>query len=127
MMDFGAARLTMVDSQLRPNKVTDPAVLDAFLAVPRERFVPPALRAAAYVDDDIPIGDVRVLMQPMVLARLIRRAAIGAGDVAEHGRVVAVFGDGIGMSRAALMTHSNSVLSSRHVCDAAVEDLPGFE
>src|SRR5258708_30437059 len=71
MIDFGAARLTMVDSQLRPNKVTDLAVLDAFLTVPRERFVPPALRAAAYVDDDIPIGDGRFLMQPMVLARLL--------------------------------------------------------
>src|SRR5260221_6404877 len=80
MIDFGAARLTMVDSQLRPNKVTDLAVLDAFLTVPRERFVPPALRAAAYVDDDIPIGDGRFLMQPMVLARLVQLAAIGPGD-----------------------------------------------
>src|SRR5258708_37310475 len=80
MMDFGAARLTMVDSQLRPNKVTDPAVLDAFLTVPRERFVPPALRAAAYVDDDIPIGDGRFLMQPMVLARLLQLPPLGPGD-----------------------------------------------
>src|SRR6185437_6136321 len=55
MIDSGAARLTMVESQLRPNKVTDQRVLDAFLAVPRERFVPPALASAAYVDDDLPL------------------------------------------------------------------------
>ena len=80
MIDFGAARLTMVESQLRPNKVTDEAVLDAFLAVPRERFVPPALASAAYVDDDLPLGGGRFLMQPMVLARLIQLAQIGADD-----------------------------------------------
>jgi protein-L-isoaspartate(D-aspartate) O-methyltransferase len=80
MIDFAAARLTMVESQLRPNKVTDQAVLDAFLAVPRERFVPPALAAMAYVDDDLPLGGGRFLMQPMVLARLIQLAQIGPDD-----------------------------------------------
>ena len=80
MIDYAAARLTMVESQLRTNKVMDEAVLDAFLAVPRERFTPPALRGAAYVDDDLPLGGGRYLMQPMVLARLLQLAAIGRGD-----------------------------------------------
>jgi protein-L-isoaspartate(D-aspartate) O-methyltransferase len=80
MIDFGAARLTMVESQLRPNKVTDQPVLDAFLAVPRERFVPPALAATAYVDDDLPLGGRRFLMEPMVLARLLQLAQIGPDD-----------------------------------------------
>lgn len=80
MIDFGAARLTMVESQLRTNKVTDQTVLDAFLAVPRERFVPPTLAATAYVDDDLPLGGGRFLMQPMVLARLIQLARIGPDD-----------------------------------------------
>lgn len=80
MIDYAAARLTMVDSQLRPNKVTDTAVLDAFLAVPRERFVPAALHGIAYVDDNIPLGGGRWLIAPMVLARLIQEAAIGPGD-----------------------------------------------
>ena len=80
MIDFGAARLTMVESQLRPNKVTDQEVLDAFLAVPRERFVPPALASTAYVDDDLPLGGGRFLMQPMVLARLVQLAQIGPDD-----------------------------------------------
>ena len=38
--DFAAARRAMVDSQLRPEGVTDPAVLEAMGSVPREQFVP---------------------------------------------------------------------------------------
>ena len=80
MIDYAAARLTMVDSQLRPNKVTDEAVLDAFLAVPRERFVPPSFHGTAYIDDEIPIGGRRALLSPMVLGRLLQIAAIAPGD-----------------------------------------------
>ncbi len=80
MVDYAEARLNMVDCQLRTNKVTDEAVLDAFLNIPRERFVPPAARGVAYVDDDIPLGRDRALMAPMVLARLVQLAAIGPVD-----------------------------------------------
>jgi protein-L-isoaspartate(D-aspartate) O-methyltransferase len=80
MFDYRAARLNMVEGQLRTNKVTDPAILDAFLDVPRERFVPPHLGGAAYIDEDIPLGGGRSLMEPMVLARLLQLAAIGRGD-----------------------------------------------
>jgi protein-L-isoaspartate(D-aspartate) O-methyltransferase len=69
----------MVESQLRTNKVTDAAVLDAFLAVPRERFVPETLSGSAYVDEDIPVGGGRFLLEPMVLARLLQLAEIGPG------------------------------------------------
>ena len=80
MINEPAARLNMVEGQLRTNKVTDEAVLEGFLTVPRERFVPAKLRGIAYVDDDIPLGDGRVLMQPMVLARLLQVAEIGKDD-----------------------------------------------
>jgi protein-L-isoaspartate(D-aspartate) O-methyltransferase len=76
MTDYAAARLNMVESQLRTNKVTNEAVLAAFLAVPRERFVPPALRGNAYVDEDLPLGSGRHLLEPMVFARLVQLAAI---------------------------------------------------
>jgi len=71
----------MVESQVRPNKVSDPAIIAAMLAVPRERFVPAALRGIAYVDEDIPLGGGRYLMEPMVLGRLLQAAAIAPGDV----------------------------------------------
>jgi protein-L-isoaspartate(D-aspartate) O-methyltransferase len=80
MFDYQAARLAMVEGQLRTNKVTDEAVLDAFLAMPRERFVPPHLHGIAYVDEDIPLGGGRYLMEPMVLARLLQAAAVGQSD-----------------------------------------------
>jgi protein-L-isoaspartate(D-aspartate) O-methyltransferase len=80
MIDPAAARLNMVDSQLRTNKVTDEAVLQGFLAVPRERFVPEALRGTAYVDEDIPLGGGRFLMEPMVLARLLQLARLEPTD-----------------------------------------------
>lgn len=81
MIDYAAARLNMVESQLRTNKVTDPAVLEAFLAVPRERFAPRGLRGTAYIDDTLPLGGGRGLLPPMVLARLLQLAEIGADDV----------------------------------------------
>jgi protein-L-isoaspartate(D-aspartate) O-methyltransferase len=80
MFDYRAARLNMVESQLRTNRVTDEAVLAAFLAVPRERFVPPHLAGIAYIDEDIPLGHGRFLMEPMVLGRLLQLAAIAPGD-----------------------------------------------
>jgi protein-L-isoaspartate(D-aspartate) O-methyltransferase len=80
-IDYHSARLHMVDSQIRPNKVTDEAIIEAMLAVPRERFVPASLRGIAYVDDDIPLGGGRYLMEPMVLGRLLQMAAIGRKDL----------------------------------------------
>ena len=50
--------------------------------IPRERFVPEAKRAVAYVDEDIPIGSGRYIMEPMVLGRLLEAAAVQPGDVA---------------------------------------------
>lgn len=81
MIDFETWRRNMVSNQLRPNKVTDERVLAAMGAVPRELFVRPELRGVAYVDEDIPLGQGRVLMEPMVLARLLQAAEIAADDV----------------------------------------------
>ncbi len=80
-MNFAAARANMVESQLRPNKVTDDALLEAFANVPRELFVPPPLRNVAYVDEDVPLGNGRFLMEPMILGRLLQLAAIEASNV----------------------------------------------
>ena len=78
MIDYATARLNMVEGQLRTNGITDPALLEAFLAVPRERFVPEALRGVACVDEDVPLGNGRYIMEPLVLARLIMLAEIDA-------------------------------------------------
>lgn len=105
MNDYQAARLNMVESQIRPNKVTDAALLETFLAVPREAFVPEALRGIAYVDEDVPLGGGRFLMEPMVLARLLQLAAIGAGDV------VLEIGCGTGYASAVMARLAHSVVA----------------
>ncbi len=79
---FADARAHMADSQLRPNKVTDPRILQAMRSLPRERFVPPAAAALAYADEDVPLGKGRFLMEPMVLARLLQAAEPMAGEQA---------------------------------------------
>jgi protein-L-isoaspartate(D-aspartate) O-methyltransferase len=72
MTDFALARRNMVDGQLRPNRVTNAALLAAVGDLPRERFLPEGLSSVAYADDDVPLGNGRFLMEPMVLARLIQ-------------------------------------------------------
>jgi protein-L-isoaspartate(D-aspartate) O-methyltransferase len=72
MTDFALARRNMIDSQLRPNRVTNARLLAAIGELPRERFLPQATRSVAYSDEDVPLGNGRYLMEPMVLARLIQ-------------------------------------------------------
>jgi protein-L-isoaspartate(D-aspartate) O-methyltransferase len=86
MTDYQSQRLVMVESQLRPNEVTDARLLAAMRALPRERFVPQRLRGLAYMDEAIEVfpaidgAPSRYLLAPMVLARLAQLAAIGLED-----------------------------------------------
>ena len=69
---FADARRNMVDSQLRPNRVTDADILAAMADLPRELFVPNSKQGVAYVDEDIEVAAGRFLMEPVVLARLLQ-------------------------------------------------------
>jgi protein-L-isoaspartate(D-aspartate) O-methyltransferase len=80
-MDYARARANMIANQLRPNRVEDPTVLEAMAAVPRERFLPTALRGVAYTDEDLPLADGYWLVEPRVLARLIQAAEVNKSDV----------------------------------------------
>jgi protein-L-isoaspartate(D-aspartate) O-methyltransferase len=77
---FDAARLHMIDSQIRPNDVTDPHILAAFAAVAREGFVPRAARALAYADVPVEVAPGRFLMEPRCFAKLLQLAAITPDD-----------------------------------------------
>lgn len=72
-------RAAMIDSQLRPNDVIDPAVIAAMAAAPREAHVPAALAGVAYMDRAIALGEGRVLNPPLVTGRLLVAAAIRPG------------------------------------------------
>lgn len=80
-MKHDLQRLRMVDNQLRANKVTNERLVDAMSSVPREAFVPPALRGVAYVDEDLQLFPGRYLLEPMVFARLVQALEISADDI----------------------------------------------
>lgn len=84
MIDFEKARTTMVDCQIRPNDVTDHKILDAFLSVPREKFVNAAQRPFAYIDEDLPLASEnpgRYLMETMTLSKLVQLAQIDKDSI----------------------------------------------
>lgn len=110
MTDFALARRNMVESQVRPNDVTDRDLIAALMDVPRERFVPKAMRKLAYIDEDVPLkdagseGERRWLMEPMPFARLVQLAEIGPKDL------VLDIGCGTGYSTAVLARLAESVV-----------------
>ena len=105
MTEFGAARVHMIESQLRPGKVIDARVLGAFAGIRRELFVPEHLRAVAYVDEDLPLGRGRYLMEPMVAARLLQAATIERTDT------VLIVGAGTGCEAALAGALARSVVA----------------
>lgn len=94
--DFAAARAAMVENQLRPQGVTDPAVLGAMGSVAREKFLPPQTRPLAYVDRAVLMGDGRFLPAPAVLGSLLTQM------MAVRGQRALVVGAGSGYSAAVL-------------------------
>lgn len=81
MTDFAAARINMVENQVRCNAVTDFGVIDAMAEVAREDFAPASTRSVAYMDQDLNVGQGRYLMQPRAFAKLCQAAAIAGSDV----------------------------------------------
>jgi protein-L-isoaspartate(D-aspartate) O-methyltransferase len=79
MSDFERARRHMVDGQVRTAGVTDLAVIEAMLSVPREEFAGDANRAIAYLDLQLDVAPRRRLMTPMTVGRLLQAAGIGPG------------------------------------------------
>jgi protein-L-isoaspartate(D-aspartate) O-methyltransferase len=104
-MDYEAARRNMIESQIRTNKVTHRALLDALASLPRERYVPPDRAFAAYVDEDIPVAPGRYLLEPMVFARLVQLAEPKPVDRA------LVVGSGTGYGAAVLARLVNTVVA----------------
>jgi protein-L-isoaspartate(D-aspartate) O-methyltransferase len=78
--DLAAARKAMIDSQLRTSGVSAGFVLERMGAVPRERFVPDAARAHAYVDRAVPLGNGHYLAAPLVQGRMLEEAAPTLSD-----------------------------------------------
>ncbi len=113
-LNFEDLRIKMVDNQLRTTDVTDKPLLQAFLDVPREKFVPSVRMPLAYIDDDVLISDGRYLMQPSPFAKLAQLANIQPDDV------VLDVGCATGYSSAVLSLVARSVIAVE--CDATLAD-----
>ncbi len=129
MDNFSTARLNMVESQVRPNDVTDARIIRAMGQLPREKFVPQAWRHMAYMDESIPltddgVEDTRHLVQAMVFAKLVQLARVGDHDL------VLDIGSGYGYSAAVLAQLADSVIaleSNSELAKAANETLSDLE
>ncbi len=80
MSDFAQARRRMVEAQLAGRGISDPHVLAAMGAVPREAFVPPELAGSAYDDGPLPIGKGQTISQPFVVALMLQALGLGGGE-----------------------------------------------
>jgi protein-L-isoaspartate(D-aspartate) O-methyltransferase len=104
-MNYAKARQAMVDSQIHPMGVVSDDILDAFLQVPREQFVPDALKNVCYCDEDIKVAPGRYLMEPSVFSRMLQEAHISKDDV------VLTIGSGIGYNAAVLSYLCSTVVA----------------
>ena len=80
MTDFASEREAMVERQLRRRGITEPEILDAFRAVPREAFVGEHYAHLAYGDHPLPIEADQTISQPYIVALMIQAAEIKPGD-----------------------------------------------
>ena len=80
LTNYAVEREAMVERQLKRRGITEPAILDAFLEVPREAFVSVEYAHLAYGDHPLPIEANQTISQPYIVALMIEAAAIKKGD-----------------------------------------------
>ena len=103
--DFSELRTKMVDGQVRTTDVTNQAIIEAMLTIPREAFVDERMRPLAYIDEDIEIARGRYLMEPSPFAKLVQLAEIRPGET------VLDVGSGTGYSAAVLSRLAGRVVA----------------
>lgn len=104
-MNTEQARANMIARQIRTYDVLDASVLATFQTLRREAFVPPAYKALAFADMELPLGYGQVMLEPKLEARFLRELEIRPTD-----RVLEI-GSGSGFMAALLAAHAKSVLS----------------
>lgn len=113
-LDLAKARFNMIEQQVRPWEVLDPAVLALLDSVPRDAFVSDAHKALAYVDMELPLGNGadQVMLAPRLQARMVQDLAVQPTDK------VLEIGTGSGYTTALLSRLAQRVVSIE--IDAAI-------
>ena len=101
----------MVERQLRRRGISDERVLRAMGAVPREHFVPEAVRRSSYNDSALPIGYEQTISQPWVVAAICQALGL-RGD-----EMVLEIGTGSGYSAAVLSQLADHIVSIERVTE----------
>ena len=83
-LDFQKARKTMVENQLKPNKIKEKKILDIYNDIPKENFVPQNYKSICYSDKDLKILNHRGYLKNLHLAQLIHQAEIKETDNVLH-------------------------------------------
>ena len=104
-MNIEQARFNMIEQQIRPWNVLDQDVLDLLVVVKREEFVPPAYKALAFVDTEIPLPGGEAMFTPKMEARILQEV-----QVKKHENVLEI-GAGSGYM-AALLAHKGRHVTS---------------
>ena len=105
MTDYTQRRIAMVDTQVRPSDVTKFPIINAMLSVPREAFVPYDKREAAYIGENLTIGDGRVVLEPRTLAKMLDALNI------QQDELVLDIGAGLGYSSAVIAYMAEAVVA----------------
>ncbi len=105
----------MVDTQVRPSDVTKFPIIDAMLTVPREEFVPTGQREAAYVGENIELGEGRVILDPRTLSKMLDAADIQPDEL------VLDIGCAYGYSSAVIARMAEAVIALESDADMAGE------
>jgi len=105
MSDFSARRVMMVDTQVRPSDVTKFPIIEAMLTIKREDFVPAAQREAAYLGENLDLGEGRVVLEPRTLAKMLDGVAIGTQELVLH------VGAGLGYGTAVIAHLAEAVVA----------------
>jgi protein-L-isoaspartate(D-aspartate) O-methyltransferase len=109
MTSLRAARHRMVERQLRQRGIEDERVLGAMEEVPREEFLPEALRDRAYEDSALPIGSEQTISQPWIVAAICQALELKGSEL------VLEVGTGSGYSAAVLARLAAHVVSAERL------------
>lgn len=125
------ARRAMIDSQLRVSGVNDPAILAAFMAVPREDFVPEARRAVAYADRAVALGEGAVLSPALTYGQMLTAAEPTADDsvlvIGNPGSYLAALSEKLAGKVTLVAATGDWANAGEHslvLVDGAIEDMP---